>query len=60
MGFSLREKIEWEFESVQDSLERSNPDKDDRSGGNERCSERDADLSSYPAPSYCPECGAKL
>lgn len=59
-GSSLREKIEWEFESVEGSSEQAASDSGGRSGGNELCVECDADLSSYPAPSYCPECGKEL
>lgn len=59
-GSSLREKIEWEFESVEGSSEQADSDSGGRSGGNERCVVCDSDLSSYPAPSYCPECGTEL
>lgn len=57
---SLREKIEWEFESVQGSSERSKSAKDNRSVEKERCPECKSDLSSYPDPSYCPDCGTEL
>lgn len=58
-GSSLREKIEWEFENIQSSSERSRS-KDDRGGGKELCPECNSDLSSYPNPSYCPDCGTEL
>ncbi len=58
-GSSLREKIEWEFESVQGSSEESTANTDNRSDG-QCCPECDSDLTSYPNPSYCPECGSKL
>jgi predicted transcriptional regulator len=57
---SLLEKIEWEFESVQDSSEQSHSSKDDHNGRNEHCEKCGADLSSYPDPSYCPGCGSKM
>jgi predicted transcriptional regulator len=58
-GSSLREKIEWEFESVQGSSEESTANTDGRSNW-QRCSECGSDLTSYPEPNYCPDCGAKL
>lgn len=58
-GSSLREKIEWEFENVQGSSEGSGANEDDQSGG-QRCPECRSDLTSYPDPSYCPDCGAEL
>lgn len=58
-GSSLREKIEWEFESVQGSSEESTANTDDRSDG-QRCPECESDLTSYPDPSYCPDCGVEL
>jgi len=58
-GSSLREKIEWEFGSVQGSSEESTANTDDRSD-KQRCPECDSDLTSYSGPSYCPECGSVL
>jgi predicted transcriptional regulator len=58
-GSSLREKIEWEFESVQGSSEESTANTDDRSEG-QHCPECDFDLTSLSKPSYCPDCGAEL
>ena len=58
-GSSLREKIEWEFENVQGSSEDSLANEDDQ-GGRQRCRECGFDLTSYPDPSYCPDCGAKM
>lgn len=58
-GSSLREKIEWEFESVQGSSEGSVSNPDDRSE-EQRCPNCDFDLTSIPDPSYCPDCGAEL
>lgn len=57
---SLREKIEWEFESVQGSSKGSTSTKGDRSDGKQRCPECYSALTSYPDPSYCPECGTEL
>lgn len=56
---SLREKIEWEFESVQGSSEDPAANKDDRSN-EQQCPECGSDLTSYPNPSYCPDCGAEV
>lgn len=58
-GSSLREKIEWEFENVQGSSEKSPVNEDDRSDG-QRCPECGSDLKPYPDPRYCPDCGAEL
>jgi len=58
-GSSLREKIEWEFESVQGSSEGSVSSSVDRSE-EQHCPECDFDLTSLPNPSYCPDCGAEL
>ena len=58
-GSSLREKIEWEFENVQGSSEKSAVNEDDRSDG-QRCPECGSDLKPYPDPRYCPDCGAEL
>ena len=58
-GSSLREKIEWEFENVQGSSEKSAVNEDDRSDG-QRCPECGSDLKPYPNPRYCPDCGAEL
>jgi len=58
-GSSLREKIEWEFESIQGSSGESTANTNDRSDG-QRCPECESDLTSYPDPSYCPDCGAEL
>jgi len=58
-GSRLREKIEWEFENVEGSSEDSTANEDDRSNG-QRCSECGSDLTSYPDPKYCPDCGAEV
>lgn len=58
-GSSLREKIEWEFESVQGSSEGSVSNPGDRSE-EQRCPDCDFDLTSIPDPSYCPDCGSEL
>ena len=58
-GSSLREKIEWEFENVQGSSGDSAANEDDRSDG-QRCPECGSDLTPYPDPTYCPDCGAAL
>jgi predicted transcriptional regulator len=50
----LLEKIEWEFENVQSSSSKSG------SETSELCPGCDSDLSVYPEPSYCPECGTPL
>ena len=55
----LREKIEWEFESVQGSSEGSTSNTDDKGDG-QHCPECESDLTPYPDPSYCPDCGAEL
>lgn len=57
---NLREKIEWEFESVQGSSKVSTSNKDARSDGKDRCPECNSDLSSHSDPSYCPDCGTEL
>lgn len=59
-GSSLREKIEWEFDSVQGSSEQSDSAKDDRNTGQERCPRCGSDLTPYADPSYCLDCGTKL
>jgi len=56
---SLREKIEWEFENVQGSSEDSAANEGDQSGG-QRCRECGSDLTSYPDPNYCLDCGAEV
>ena len=58
-GSSLREKIEWEFENVRGSSGDSAANEDDRSDG-QRCPECGSDLTPYPDPTYCPDCGAAL
>ncbi|MFW5949825.1 MAG: helix-turn-helix domain-containing protein [archaeon] len=59
-GSSLREKIEWEFESVHGSSEQSESVKDGGSGRNERCPACGSELASYSGPTYCPDCGTEL
>lgn len=59
-GSSLREKIEWEFESVQGSSEGSTSNMDDRSDGKQHCPACDSNLTPYSDPSYCPDCGTVL
>jgi len=56
---TLREKIEWEFESIQGSSEDPTANIDDRSDG-QHCPDCESDLTSYPNPSYCPDCGSEL
>jgi predicted transcriptional regulator len=57
---NLREKIEWQFDTVHGSSEQSEPTGDDGINGIDRCPACDADLASLTDPSYCPECGTKL
>jgi transcriptional regulator with XRE-family HTH domain len=57
----LVEKIEWEFENVEGaSSQPSAGGKGTSNSENRRCSECGSDLSSYPDPSYCPNCGVDL
>lgn len=57
----LIEKIEWEFENVEGSSSQSAAEeKGTSTSENKRCSECGSDLSPYPDPSYCPDCGADL
>lgn len=58
-SFSLREKIEWEFENVQGSSEDPTANKHDQSD-RQPCPACGSDLSSFQAPSYCPDCGAEF
>jgi predicted transcriptional regulator len=56
----LAEKIEWEFENMDGTSTQSAEEKGTSISENKRCPKCDSDLSSYPDPSYCPDCGAEL
>lgn len=57
----LAEKIEWEFENVEGVSSQSEPEtKGTSTSETNRCSECDLDLSPYPDPSFCPNCGNTL
>jgi predicted transcriptional regulator len=58
---NLAEKIEWELENTEEASSQSASEGNKSStDGNECCSQCGSDLSLYPDPNYCPECGATI
>lgn len=56
----LLAKIERDFEDFPGPSERSESVKDNQCGGKDRCPGCNSDLTSYPNPNYCPDCGIGL
>jgi len=57
----LVEKIEWEFGNVEGTSSQPASEKEGASPSeNKQCPGCGSDLSPYPEPSYCPDCGAEL
>jgi Predicted transcriptional regulator with C-terminal CBS domains len=58
---NITERIEWEFENVEEPLFQPTSELKERNTSDHRhCSECDSDLSLYPDPNYCPNCGAVI
>lgn len=58
---SLAEKIEWEFEKIEGMGSQSGPEgKRTSTSETNQCSECGLDLTPYPDPNFCPDCGSSL